>query len=222
MRGRYVSIFCAGLAVAISTSADIVWSGEQYQRAYHDIPSLDFNQDGTNDFTFNLTISLDTYYDYSIEPASGGVVVEQRTHTQDSVALAEGILISSTLDNPGLEFGLVWKNSDTYLFGYAEINDNPDYGGGFADTEGYLGVSFEVDGATHYGWIETSHSRSRLSPDDQYLYIHSWAYESAPDTAITAGAIPEPSTGLLAMIGSISLLMYARFRRRGGGISKRY
>jgi hypothetical protein len=213
MKHYYLCMLCAGWLTAIA-SADIVWSGELYQRAYHDISSIDMNQDGTDDFTFNrYDVLSGQYQDYYIDPASGGIVVEQRTYTLDPVSLDEGTLISSTLSNPGLEWELVWQNSETRLFLYGTTMGLPDYGG-LADREGYVGVSFVVEGATHYGWIQTSHDLYRSSPDDQYLYIHGWAYESTPDTPIVAGVIPEPSTGILTMAGSVGLLLHARSRRR--------
>lgn len=41
--------------------------------------------------------------------------------------------------------------------------------------------------------------------------IIDWAYESTPDTAISAGAVPEPGTALL---GAVSSVMVALRRRR--------
>lgn len=207
-------IYAGWLAIAMSVHGDIVWSGVQFQRAHHDISDLDFNLDGVNDFTFTRAEFLGgTYQEYSIVPLSGGIVVEQQPGFLNPVSLEEGTLITSTLSSTGLVWELVWEASETFLFGYGTVNDNPDYGGLY-NQEGYLGVSFQVEGNVHYGWVHASHDVSRPIPVNQYLYIHGWAYESTPGAAITAGAIPEPSTGILTMVGSLSLLMLARSRRR--------
>lgn len=50
-------------------------------------------------------------------------------------------------------------------------------------TDGYLGVSFQFDGNTHYGWV-------RMDTDvdgDNIITIKDYAFESSPDTAIGAG-----------------------------------
>ena len=67
----------------------------------------------------------------------------------------------------------------------------------------YVGVEFELETGTHYGWIAI---------EMQALFggghLLSYAYESEPNTAIIAGAIPEPSTTLL--IGTGTALLWRR------------
>ena len=212
MNFRSISMIAVGLLTAMSTTADVVWSGDMYQRTYHDIPSIDMNQDGTDDFTFRREVvpSFDPYYDYFINPANGQIVIDNRFPQSISVSLAEGSIIASSLGNPDT----AWENNEQLIFSYGLVMGmTPSYGG-LSNREGYLGISFEAEGGTHYGWIHTSHDRNRASPDNEFLYIHGWAYESTPDTPIVAGAIPEPSTGILTMIGSLGLLQFARARRR--------
>ena len=72
----------------------------------------------------------------------------------------------------------------------------------------YLGVRFERDGAMHYGWVGIS----GYAYIGQEIYIHAWAYESEPDTAIIVGQIPEPGAGLLAAISG--LLVGLRRKRK--------
>jgi hypothetical protein len=219
MKTHYnVHILAAGLLWAASVPADIVWSGELYQRAYHDISSIDMNQDGTDDFTFNLEVKtlVGTYNYYSIVPTNGQTVREKISDTVigGGYSLEAGTVISENVDVSG-PFDVAWGASKATLFAYG-IRDvgEYDYGGFFVANQGYLGVSFEVEGSTHYGWIELSQAIDRPSPENQFLYVHGWAYESTPDTPIVAGVIPEPSTGILTMVGSIGLLLHARSRRR--------
>ena len=64
-----------------------------------------------------------------------------------------------------------------------------------------MGVEFDIDGATHYGWINL-----RVAELGPGVEIYGWAYESTPNTPILAGAIPEPNTLLLLLAGGIGLL----------------
>ncbi len=77
-------------------------------------------------------------------------------------------------------------------------------------SSGYLGlrVGNDTDGY-NYGWAEISIG------EDSSVTLHSFAYEDTKNTAIQAGAIPEPSTyaaltGLLAG----SAVLYSRRRKR--------
>ncbi len=74
----------------------------------------------------------------------------------------------------------------------------------------YLGVRFERDGALHYGWVGISGAANI----GREIYIHAWAYESEPDTAIIVGQIPEPGAALLATAGG--LLAALRRQRKTG------
>ena len=64
----------------------------------------------------------------------------------------------------------------------------------------YLGVEFEISGATHYGWLEIE-SASQFTR----VLVHRWAYESEPGIGIIAG-IPEPGSGVLGVLASAFLL----------------
>ena len=70
----------------------------------------------------------------------------------------------------------------------------------------YLGVELDLNGETHYGWIEVE---SR--PLATVAIVHRWAYESEPGVPIFAGRIPEPSAIALLPAG---LALAARRSRR--------
>lgn len=69
----------------------------------------------------------------------------------------------------------------------------------------FLGVSFEVEGRTHYGYFDLDYQ-----PFEKRALIKGWAYESQPDTAIRTAFIPEPKSTLMAIIGGWFFL----FRKR--------
>lgn len=69
----------------------------------------------------------------------------------------------------------------------------------------YFGVEFQRNGETHYGWISVSFPIISTEHD---IVVNGWAYDTAPNQAIIAGAIPEPSTA--AYIGGSALLLWQR------------
>lgn len=69
----------------------------------------------------------------------------------------------------------------------------------------YIGV---VTGLGNYGWIEVSFAGGSLT-------AHSWAYETNPDTPITAGQVPAP--GAAALLGVAAALRVRRRKRAAAG-----
>ena len=81
--------------------------------------------------------------------------------------------------------------------------------GPFVNGLGYLGVEFQIAGATHYGWMA-------LLPGEGFairMDIVEWAYESLPNTPIRAGQIPEPAA-LPLLLGALLLWSAHRSRDR--------
>lgn len=64
------------------------------------------------------------------------------------------------------------------------------------NADGYLGVQFDIDGSTHYGWVHVINTYGITGE------IVEWAYESNPNTGLQAGVIPEPTTLLLLLAGT--------------------
>ena len=84
--------------------------------------------------------------------------------------------------------------------------------GYWASNTDYVGVRFLAGGEVHYGWVEVE------VPFDGFPggYIKRYAWESEPNTPITAGALPEPSRTLLLLFGILPLL-HRRRRALGAG-----
>lgn len=76
----------------------------------------------------------------------------------------------------------------------------------FSGDDKYVGVSFEIAGALHYGWVGFEID----STNPLHGVIRDYAYESTPNTALEAGAIPEPGSLALLAAGAGALA----FRRR--------
>lgn len=64
----------------------------------------------------------------------------------------------------------------------------------------YLGLQFQQDGTTYYGWARIG---SPYGYNGGWLY--DYAYETSPDTPILTGAVPEPSTFALFGVGCAML-----------------
>jgi hypothetical protein len=75
----------------------------------------------------------------------------------------------------------------------------------------YFGVQFtnEAGGTNHFGWVAI-----QFGADAATRSITGWAYESTPNAAIPAGAIPEPSTYALLAAGALGLMGLRRYKRR--------
>ncbi|MDF7801817.1 hypothetical protein P4C99_20230 [Pontiellaceae bacterium B1224] len=224
---RYPSAYlvCAvWLTAATSAPAEIIWSGEQNLSG--NFQYIDLNSDSLTDVLITYGIGGDT----SLGANYGGLlnahvdgfgldgsnrIMVDSSNGYDDAALPYATLIFGTIDatyewKGGMSAGgLVskWNTSppdpDTEWRGLLGENGNT-----------YVGISFDVGESTHYGWINIA-----LGPEGFLGFedpiTTSWAYESTPNTGIAAGAIPEPSTGILTVGGSLALLFLARARRRG-------
>lgn len=167
---------------------------------------FDVNSDGQNDFEFfNDSRELD------VRTLGGNRLIATESHASTLAALTDGDTIA------GLVEPLQWTAS---FFGpppFNSIEGRPNLlgcanAGGlvcfgeFLGVDAFLGIEFEIDGGTHYGWIRISGSPNAVAG-----VIQEWAYESVPNRSILAGAIPEPSSAVL--IG-ISVCGFAMRRRR--------
>lgn len=73
----------------------------------------------------------------------------------------------------------------------------------FSQGTSYIGLEFEKEGETRYGWVA-------IGPQISVIHntqVLSWAYETTPDMAIFSGAIPEPSSSALLLGGMLGLTL---------------
>ncbi len=131
---------------------------------------------------------------------------------------------------------IIGSNTSSLLGNWYRHTDNGG-GGGFGLNFGpramqyqnaYIGVEFKINGLTHYGWIQFEgfgHPSVVFPVYDEagnivfYVNapssqlggrINSWAYETEPGKPIIAGAVPEPSSWILAGVATTSLLLLRR------------
>jgi hypothetical protein len=218
-------ILAAGLLWATTAPADIIWSGEQNLSGYEQY--IDLNFDSLTD----VFVAYEIFIPDALFPEGTSAVLRVRvdgygiagsnrilvdaSNGQDA-ALAYGTLISISPDS-----SLEWKDG-RYASGrvsdWSNYPPEPDmeWNGLLGETgEAYLGIAFDVGASTHYGWVHVTLGEVDPTFGFKNPITASWAYESTPDTPIVAGVIPEPSTGILTIVGSLGLLLVARSRRHG-------
>jgi hypothetical protein len=224
MKKHYiVHILTTGLLWAANAPADVIWSGEQNLSGYFQYIDLNFDSQTDVELWYLVSVSdsleyegysaaLRAYVDDPLIDVSNRILVDASNGSD--AALPFSTLISGTPDS-----SLEWKGG---LFAEGRVGEwstssaDTEWSGLLGETgEAYLGIAFDVGESTHYGWIHVT--LGEVNPDYGFRdpITASWAYESTPDTPIVAGVIPEPSTGILTMVGSLSILLIARSRRHG-------
>jgi len=190
-----ISLCVALLAGATALRADIVHNptyfllGEVFQGTEEF--DLDVNSDGTIDFSITASLNYfsgihpDGQNQYLIHPdpppnIGGGVA-----------ALDFNYLIGSNPESSAEE----WYGSESYSTLIFKLDSGT--AGEFQRHRAFVGLEFESAEGTHYGWLDIE----GVPNGGSYFFVHGWAYESTPGVGIIAGAIPEPSSGILFMIG---------------------
>ncbi|HLW31878.1 MAG TPA: T9SS type A sorting domain-containing protein [Aequorivita sp.] len=129
--------------------------------------SIDFNEDGDMDIQFIQANNgnYDLLYNYT---DNGGVL----TNSVGGYVYTSNVAYGDTIDAGAG----VFRSAGELCVGPGYMYHQ------FCGTgEGYIAVQFEINGANHYGWV-------RVDVADSANYIvMDYAYESSPNTAITAG-----------------------------------
>lgn len=156
--------------------------------------TLDMDDNGTPEFKFTAVMDAPLYSVYIECFESGAVLFPQELGAISVVAIPKDSLI----DSDALGGSARW---DTTL-GILSHSDlifptGPIKGGPFWETNAYLGVSLIINETTHYGWIQIDNPNAFPGGT-----ITGFAYETTPGVGIVAGAVPEPSSLILFLIGA--------------------
>jgi len=181
-------VILAAAGFTTRSAASISWSGQRNivlgLGPDDNTTFFDLNGDGVDDLGFrnyNGTMSL--------VPVPGNAATATSQGGYDRYRpVAAGTMVSQLLDAP-----LLWMNDEDYLVSYMMHDPTGEVvgiGPWRGVTNGALGVSFQADGETHYGWIRMS------DVSETTFVVHDWAYETQPDVGIVAHA-----TSDLAFVG---------------------
>jgi hypothetical protein len=72
--------------------------------------------------------------------------------------------------------------------------------GNFLGTEAFVGVRFDISGATHYGW-----ARIEMAADGSSMTVKDYAYESTAGSAINAGDTGNGTAGVNDISNDVSI-----------------
>ena len=79
---------------------------------------------------------------------------------------------------------------------------------------GYLAMELSIAGQPHYGWAHLTYFYDNDELTNTYVTLHGFAFENTANTAISAGAIPEPSSFLLLALGAGAAGLMAHRRKK--------
>jgi len=195
---RLLNILCVALlAGAAASYSDIMHSptnfvvGDVWIPAPDELFNLDLDSNGTIDFT----LAAGNYHFSGIHPENQNkclILPSPPPNIGGPVAaLDPGYLIGSSTESSPEE----WFSSESYS-GLILIVDSGT-AGEFYNHRGYIGLEFEAEDGVHYGWLDIEGRSSRSS-----IVVLGWAYETTPGVGIVAGAVPEPSSMILFIIGA--------------------
>jgi hypothetical protein len=174
------------LAVAWPSEAKIVYTPANITIEENSSYNLDLNNDGVTDFTISTSQttrkcgpSQSGPYDSVAEtPASGNGVAGS-----PPARLIEGNRIGRSKTFYGGTGTMAWVS---YCDGQTHGGDNwiSVKFGDITALAGYLGLMFQINGKTHYGWALLSVAKSG---SEVVVTLNGYAYETTPAMAIRAG-----------------------------------
>jgi hypothetical protein len=171
------------LTVAWPAEAKIVYTPTNITIGVYGSYNLDVNNDGVTDFTISVTRPINPppywYIDVSETPASeNGVVVANGGAAR--LTYGDEIGPSQTfLGSEGLMADFVCCSYYGKPWGVGNWITKSGRG-----KKGYLGLSFQVNGETFYGWAKQSVFCAELDCD---YALTGYAYETTPGMPIKAG-----------------------------------
>jgi uncharacterized protein (DUF2141 family) len=201
---KYTAL-AGGISAAFAGTGQIVYTDinpDSVNVDHLDVTYIDFDGDGTDDFTLIKAISSTSgTFAYGSGVVSYGVTTEQVIGTAGTGSNA-GWMVSGTSSNVRLANvtagdAIGGAGSFSTTLGYLGVvqmitygaplsayNTSTSEGAFLGATDGYIGVRFDIAGAAHYGWV-----RVDLSADATTLTVKDYAYEATAGTAINAGEI---------------------------------
>lgn len=143
--------------------------------------NLDLNNDGTFDFTFNLTINPGGTS--SSSPAYNKVGVTPLGSNQIAGTVSSPYIYPSALNTgDSVKSSLTWNIGNSQSMGSLWGGAYP-YGNFLGTTDKHIGLQINVAGAIYYGW-----ARVDVNADATSFTIKDYAYMNAADQPIMIGS----------------------------------
>jgi hypothetical protein len=194
------------IALATPSEAEVIYTPAHATLGCHASYGIDLNQDGVADFTLQNACIVQNrgFYTFfsdliSLTPGHGNRVVIT-SGFNFAAALPSGTKVDGS-QRAGSKSAFMART-----YGYNNESQPYYYGPWLKASSRYLGLEFQINGETHYGWARLStkwnHREHLLS-----IGLTGFAYETAPNTPIRAGQtkkeeaaanLAEPSDGALA------------------------
>jgi hypothetical protein len=187
----------AALPQGGTASLSVSWSGPQDIPLHYAPNDYQLDVDGNGVLDFDFTGFPDGIWIHFL----GDSMLERFAVEQNSIGLGNVIYLApgTTIGAHTLPANRGWNDEDMPYLLTSSI------GGPWRQVEhGLLGFNFDIGGENHYGWMDISYV------DNYELTLHSWAWNTEPDSWITAGAVPEPSTWALMLCGVAAMLLRRR------------
>ncbi|MBN2891521.1 MAG: T9SS type A sorting domain-containing protein [Bacteroidales bacterium] len=170
------SLTAAAVVVAGSANAQVVHSGAINEHVTSQY-AIDIDDNGVTDFYIGVTTSSTFYKSaYLMSPSSSTSVNQWLLSSHPNPYVADldadvAVDASGSFTSSFRPWNIGW---------YASSSSNNNAFGGAG--EKFIGVKFDIDGATHYGWI-----RVDVASDLTSLDVIDWAYDSYPGVGILTG-----------------------------------
>jgi hypothetical protein len=170
------------LALTPTAGAEIIYTSAHQAIGRNQTYSFGVNHDGINDFTIqNVYGRGSTYVGFhlAIRADAGGAIASVPSHPSEHMAR----LFRKDAEI-GAREGFLPQGANMAVG--AVISGQPfAYGYWFNVRDGYLGLSFRIDGQVHYGWARFNVLTK--SGFRNVAILTGYAYETEPDTPIIAG-----------------------------------
>lgn len=143
--------------------------------------------------------------------ASGSnAVIAVRNGPSDFNSLAAALTLGQTIGPDA--GGYAWDMGNPYgSVITASVGGGPPPIGFFTGLEtAYAGLRLQVDGHSYYGWVRLGAPLIGVNGG----WIYDYAFQTAPDTPILAGQVPEPSAFRLLSAFGVALSVFRAFLRK--------
>ena len=172
------------LALAQPAEAQIVFTAAHVAIGSHTVYSLDLTNSGTTDFVLHgsVTANCSTVFSALLaKPALNNAVQGvDYLGLNEAKALAAGQKIGSSQRFVSRGRGGVLMGEAIYSPGGGQYRGN-----WIHVINRYLGLKFQINGETHFGWARLSVKLALFKPQESLL--SGYAYETQPNTPIIAG-----------------------------------